>query len=145
MNKKIKILLALLLIGGIAAFFVYKFVKKPVPDNSDVKSTALVSFQEFNSWDATNNGIAKMQNQVITVEGNLASISDDDSLVSIILGDTSTTNTIICQADNRHLEDFRKASLNETIKIKGTCTGYQPNDEMDLGASLQLKNCVLDK
>jgi hypothetical protein len=53
-------------------------------------------------------------------------------------------NTVECQIDARYTNDFTATKENDAVNIKGVCAGSNI-DEMGLGGSLQLKNCVLAK
>jgi hypothetical protein len=140
-----KIIIAVLIICG-TGFAVYKFSMKRVPDNTDVKPTSISSFEELNTKMNLNDSaaFAGYTNKVIAINGVVKSVDNADSMVTVILGDTTTMNTIICQADARHLPDFSIMKEGQNARIKGVCAGYYA-DEMGLGNSLQLKNCVINK
>jgi tRNA_anti-like len=140
-----KIIIAAIILAGIG-FAVYQYSMKRVPDNTDVNPTMILSFDELNTKMNLNDSaaFATYTNKVVAINGMVKNIDNSDSLVTVIIGDTTSMNTIICQADNRHLPDFTSIKQNTNIRIKGMCAGYYA-DEMGLGNSLQLKNCVIHK
>ncbi len=144
--NKLKYILAIIIIGSIAAFGVYKFAMNPVPDTSGLKAVQSTNFSNINKLILANDTVAlkSFYNKVVSLSGTISTIANEDSLVTIVLGDTGSNNSIVCQVDNRHLGDFASLAPSAEIKIKGVCTGFQ-TDDMGLGGSMELKNCVLDK
>lgn len=162
----IKKILILLVVGAVAAFFVYKYAMRPVADTSEIKPDVSITFTDINSkMNASDTAtLNAYTSKVISVNGNIKSITKDSTIttdtvtignvfkftkmittnVTIIIGDTSTNNTIICQGDSRHVFDFKSFLVNQNATIKGICAGCD-GDDMGLGNSLQLKNCVISK
>jgi hypothetical protein len=143
MNKYLKILLALLLLGGIGGIITYKFVMRETKDLSNEPAEANISFVNYISMADKNDTAAlnKLTDKIITVNGSIKEVMNDDSTTTVILGDTISNHTITCQIDRRYLTDFKTKLPFETIKIKGKCTGFL-GDDLGIGSTLQLKNCV---
>ena len=142
----IKRILILLVVGAIAAIFVYKYAMRPVADTSEMKPDVSITFTDINSkMNASDTAtLNTYTSKVISVNGNIKSISNEDTTVTIIIGDTATNNSVICQVDSRHIADFKSFLVNQNATIKGVCAGFD-GDDMGLGNSLQLKNCVISK
>ena len=143
MIKKIIVLLA---VGAVAVFFIYKYAMRPVADTSEMKPDVSLTFTDINSkMNASDTAtLNAYTSKVISVNGNIKSISNEDTTVTIIIGDSATTNSVICQVDSRHITDFKSFLINQNATIKGICAGCD-GDDMGLGNSLQLKNCVISK
>ena len=99
----IKKILILLVVGAVAAFFVYKYAMRPVADTSEMKPDVSITFTDINSkMNASDTAtLNTYTSKVISVNGNIKSISNEDTTVTIIIGDTATNNSVIweCQVD----------------------------------------------
>jgi tRNA_anti-like len=147
MNKKLKIFLTLLVIGLIAAVVVYKFAMRRVADltesNADLTISATDAVAKLSNADTT--ALNTYTNKILSISGMVIDITKDSTSLTVTVGaDSTNSNTIICQADARHIAAFEALKKNDAISIKGNYTGYNI-DELGLGSSLQLKNCVLNK
>ncbi len=114
--KKKKILLAILIIGLIIAFFGYNYIYQ---DHRDIqsekaaytlKATDLIQAFQGNEEEATE----KYLNKTIEIEGNLSNIDG----TSIVLED------VVFFALSENETPPTSNLLNTTIKIKGRCIGY---------------------
>jgi hypothetical protein len=147
MNKKLKIILALLIVGLITALVVYKYAMQKVADLSDTKAditvTAIDAVTKLGNLDTI--ALNTFANKILSISGVVIEVAKDSTSLTIMMGaDSVNSNTIICQADARHIATFDALKKNDAISIKGNYAGYNI-DELGLGSSLQLKNCVLDK
>jgi multidrug efflux pump subunit AcrB len=140
-----KIIIAVVIIAAIG-FGVYKYSMRAVPDVTNEAAKFTTSFADVNTKMNNTDTTALQQytNQIITVSGIVSNIQKSDSSITISVGDSSNMNTIECQIDNRHQQDFETMTIMQPVNIKGVCAGYNM-DDMGLGSSLQLKNCVLGK
>jgi tRNA_anti-like len=141
-----KKLMIIAVVGLAIAFGVYKYSMRAVADVSNDQAKINTTFADINSK-INNNDTAALNsytNQIISVSGNVRSITKGDSTITISIGDTSSMNTVECQIDSRHQQDFAARKENETIAIKGVCAGNSI-DDLELGGSVQMKNCVLSK
>jgi len=114
--KKKKILLTILIIGLIIAFFGYNYIYQ---DHRDIqsekaaytlKATDLIQAFQGNEEEA----IEKYLNKTIEIEGNLSNIDG----TSIVLED------VVFFALSENETPPTSNLLNTTIKIKGRCIGY---------------------
>jgi tRNA_anti-like len=147
MNKKLKIFLTLLFVGLIAAVIVYKFAMRRVADLSDAKADITIAAADAVATlsNADTTALNKYTNKILSINGIVLDIIKDSTSLTVTVGaDSTNSNTIICQADARHIAAFDALKKNDAINIKGNYTGYNI-DELGLGSSLQLKNCVLNK
>jgi tRNA_anti-like len=147
MNKKLKIFLTLLVVGLIAAVIVYKFAMRRVADLSDAKADITIAAADAVATlsNADTTALNKYTNKILSINGIVLDIIKDSTSLTVTVGaDSTNSNTIICQADARHIAAFDALKKNDAINIKGNYTGYNI-DELGLGSSLQLKNCVLNK
>ena len=122
----------------IASLFVYKQYNRKPADLVDMKpafivtASNLVNEFEINEIAANNKFLGK----IIQVSGLLASAGySQDTLINIILGDG--LHRVGCQFDKRHNAGLEKFQEMNTISVKGICTGYL----MDV----ELNRCVIVK
>jgi len=81
--------------------------------------------------------------KIIAVTGTVKSIEKGDG-ATIVLGNAGSMSSVRCSMDTTHLAEVASVKEGQAVKIKGSCTGYNP-DEMGLGADVILNRCVLDK
>jgi tRNA_anti-like len=80
----------------------------------------------------------KYLGKVIEVIGKIVEIENQqDTLLTILLGDTLQPSKVSCLIDKKHIVDAKNSVLGNTIKLKGICTGYLMN--------VELNRCVLVK
>jgi tRNA_anti-like len=148
MNKKLKIFLGLLIFGALSAAIVYKYAMRRVADLSESKAdfsiTAADAVAKLSNADTS--ALKIYSNKILSISGMVLDITKDSTALTITIGaDSTNANTIICQADARHIAEFDNFKKHDAITIKGNYTGYNIDDELGLGSSLQLKNCVINK
>ena len=137
MIKKLvlSILFAAIIIASL--YFYLQYNRKPA-DLMDTKPAFIVTasnlVKEFESDEAAAN--KKFLGKIIQVNGALASaVYNQDTLINIILGDA--LHRVGCQFDKRHSPEIEKFHEMNTISVKGICTGYL----MDV----ELNRCVIVK
>lgn len=137
--KKLKgIIIGLVLFGIIAAGIVYWQVNKEVQDPTKVEAVATFRVDELMS--KSENTMADMNGSMIEVTGIVLANQIDENSSTITLG-MNEMEVIVCQMDNRYLENVSKLTKGHFVKFKGKLTGHD-YDEM-LGKTIQMKNCVL--
>jgi hypothetical protein len=130
MKTWIKILLALVILGIIAAAFVYIFIyNKPHPDYENLKPdyslTAKALFDEFTANSAA--AQQKYNGKMVEILGPITRIEESDSLTTAVFvfgqGDFGDTG-LRCTMLPGSRETARKLQPGATVKIKGYCTGF---------------------
>jgi regulatory protein YycI of two-component signal transduction system YycFG len=130
------VLIAVLLTG---IYFYTEFTRKPADLNKSdavefVKASDLSAFY-INYEDSANK---KYSGKVIEVSGSVIEVENQqDTLLSVFLGDTLQTARVSCLMDKNSISAAKKVVRGDLIKIKGICTGYL----MDV----ELNRCVLVK
>lgn len=137
--KNIKgIIIGLIVFGAVVAGIIYWQANKEVDDPTKVEATATYRVDEL--MEKSENAIIDMNGEMIEVTGIVLANETDETSSTITLG-MSEMEVIICQMDNRYLENTDKLTKGHFVKFKGKLTG-QDFDEM-LGKTIQMKNCVL--
>ena len=145
MNKKTIFLLLFALVGA-GAFLAYKFVNKATKDFNDKKPSAVFSMNDLiEKSNSDTAALSQLKEKLIAVNGMVKKISKESTAISIELGDTSTTSSIICQVDNRYLTDFNNLKENDPINLKGVLRGYTIDTDLGLGNTIELNYCTLNK
>ncbi|MEI8203037.1 MAG: hypothetical protein WCH34_08510 [Bacteroidota bacterium] len=134
MNKWVKIILILFLVGIVAALLVYKFyINKPHPDYeklpADFKLQTEVLYNEYvkdkKAADTKYNG------KVVELSGKVSKIETSDTLVMITFvfkqGDFGDEG-IRCTMLPKYNEETKKIASGADVKIKGFCSGYNDTD-----------------
>lgn len=140
------ILLPLLVIAAMAAFYIYKEYNRTHKDTAKLKpdfsvpATTLVKEFETNEQEANK----KYWDKVIRVEGTVKELlKDDRGFFSITLGDTSSMSSVRCSIDSLHTQGTGSVRRGDNIAVKGICSGFNA-DEL-LGSDVILVRSVIDK
>jgi tRNA_anti-like len=129
----------IVIIGIIGAYGYKEFNRKPanlydVQAQEIISSDSLIAAYEFDETKA--NG--KFLGKTLLVSGVIAEINNQqDSLLNIFLGKDEDMHKVSCLLDNNQLETIKKYSVGNPISIKGICTGFL--------ADVELNRCVILK
>lgn len=138
-------LLALLLIGGTSAIYIYKEFNRTHKDTTRLKPdyslTATDLEKEFEGNEQVST--AKYADKVIRVEGIVKEVvKDDKGFYTVVLGDTLSMSSVRCSIDSLHSKDVMEVKKGTTLAVKGICSGFNA-DEM-LGSDVILIRSVVD-
>lgn len=135
MNKWIKILLALAIVGALAAYLVFRFyINKPHADIE--KATPAYTMAADALWKEYNSDLKLSDSlytgKVIELSGALGRVDVADSLVIAVFvmeadsmfGDKS----IRCEMLAKYAEETKALPTGTAVKLKGFCTGYDQTD-----------------
>ncbi|MBK7762192.1 MAG: hypothetical protein IPI46_02325 [Bacteroidetes bacterium] len=142
MSKSLKIIVAILCIGIVSAFSFWQYVNKPSKDFSNEKVDLLVTVSDIlKRLDNDTSTVSQIMNKLMAVDGSIKKISKDAEYITIELGDSSTTSSIICQVDARHTHEFTNVKENDRIVIKGKVTACTFDEDFGLGNTIQMNFC----
>jgi hypothetical protein len=138
--KKIKIVIVVLVIGGLAAAGIGKyFFDKKVEGVSEVKAEFTMSCDSiYNAF--SNDEIAANKiyiGKIVEVSGKVHTIEKDMANVSIMLSTTEGMGFVICRLDSAAALTF-KGVEGQNLKLKGECVGYMMPD-------VNISRCVIVK
>lgn len=124
--KKKKLLIALAIIGVIAAYFVWANFLKTAPSmkrlDADYQVEAISFYNEFDSNEATAN--AKYLNKIVQVTGEVADIEVMQDSKPVISLKTDGFGVIKCTMESDlDQEQLSSIEANTTITIKAECIG----------------------
>jgi tRNA_anti-like len=132
------IAISIVLLASIAAVYAYKeFNGKPVDMATVAAQEAvtvanLISAYEMDE-EATN---AKYLGKSILANGNIDEINNQqDTLINVLLGNADDMHKVSCLLDKKQKETIKKYSIGDSIAIKGICTGFL--------ADVELNRCVI--
>jgi hypothetical protein len=136
MKKSIKIILAVLLIGGaVGGFVAYKMWNKPFADVSEmegVKVNADVLYKAFESNEQQAN--ATYVGKVVEVSGTVGEIEKTDSIARVMLTfPDAMMGAVRVTLDTRHLTDADAVKSGDNATFKGFCNGYLMDVEVKDG------------
>ena len=138
--KKIKIVILVLVIGGLAAAGIGKyFFDKKVEGVVELKSDFAMScdsiYNEFSNDEPAAN--KKYIGKIIEVNGNVHAIEKDNANVSVMLSTSEGMGFVVCRLDSTEALNFI-GSEGQSLKIKGECVGYMMPD-------VNISRCVVIK
>ena len=134
MKKVLIILVALVVIGAIAAFLVYKYVyNKPHPDYETAKVDLSIEAKRLWTDYSMNKDIAdeRYTGKIIQLDGRIMRVEEVDDLVVVVFayrkGDFGDEGIRVTM-----LPDYNQAAKGidpfKIVNIKGLCTGYNGTD-----------------
>jgi hypothetical protein len=158
LRKWHKILLVLLLVGGIAGYFVWKWANKPNPDlknvNPDETFTMQTLIQKLGNADSATLNKYLNPKYLVSVSGTVKHFVASDSAATINMGDSTSPGIIQCQLDARHNADAKGLKPGDAITIKGVVAGIKKQEagdaisellgESSLGTDIILNFCILE-
>ena len=126
MKSWMRILLALFLIGILAAVLVYLYTfRKTDPSvaskKADVEIAAGELLKSFETDEAAANTL--YLGKVVKVTGLVESVSEDSVGISVYLKEPDAMAGILCGFDKK-TNDISWVKKGTTVTIKGICTGY---------------------
>lgn len=130
-------LVAITAIIAIAAIYGYKEFNRKPADVSNIKPQLVITVDSiivaYENDEAKAN--AQFLGKTILVNGIIAEMNNQhDTLLNVIMGNNGLHN-VSCLLDNRQLENFKKYSVGKPVSIKGICTGFL--------ADVELNRCVI--
>jgi tRNA_anti-like len=131
------VLVAITAIIAIAAIYGYKEFNRKPADVSNIKPQLVITVDSiivaYENDEAKAN--AQFLGKTILVNGIIAEMNNQhDTLLNVIMGNNGLHN-VSCLLDNRQLENFKKYSVGKPVSIKGICTGFL--------ADVELNRCVI--
>lgn len=158
LKKWHKILIVLLLAGGITGFFVWKWANKPNPDFKNVQPkeqfTHLAIMQKMGNADSAVLKKYLAEGYLVSVTGPVKAFIASDSAATVNLGDSTSPAIIQCQMDARHNEDVKGLTPGTVVTIKGTIAGIKKQEagdaisellgENSLGTDIIMNFCILE-
>jgi hypothetical protein len=139
------IVLPLLLIIAVVAWYIYKEYNRTHKDTANLKPDyslqAGILIKEFvNNEQASNK---KYWDKVIEVNGIVKEINHDErENYTIGLGDTASMSSVRCNIDSIHSREAAAVLKGYDVTVKGICAGFN-TDEL-LGSDVILVRCVVN-
>ncbi|MFL5742625.1 MAG: OB-fold protein [Flavisolibacter sp.] len=138
------ILIIVVLVIGLAAWYGYKLYSDKNPDlkNSDPDFTldAAALIQAFNKDSAA--ASKQYINKIVLVKGTISKL---DTSGVVALGTAGEMSTVECNMDKRHKEDLAAIKEGSDVSVKGRCTGFKSETMLDvnLGTTVEMNFCVI--
>lgn len=157
LKKWHKIVLALLVVGGIAAWLVWRWANQATPDYKNKAPKETYSLQTLTQKFGDSITLKKYLDDtyLVAVTGQVKDFVASDSASIINLGDTTSPGIVQCQMDARHNEDAKSVTPGSTITIKGIVAGIKKQEAGDaisellgdasLGTDVIMNFCILEK
>lgn len=127
MNKYLKIVLALLVIGGVGSIYVYKNIyNKPHVNINNSQVDFIVTPDELidDFKDNEQEANKKYLDKIIQINGVVHKIDMTNGLSTLTFKNGNSLESVICNMDPGENEKISKLETGETIQAKGICTGY---------------------
>lgn len=139
------IILSLLVIGAVAAIYIYKEYNRKHKDTAKIKADYSIPAADLLTEFGVNEKASgeKYMDKVLRVEGLVKDIiKDEKGFYTISLGDTASMSSVRCSIDSAHTSEVVNLQKGTKLAVKGICTGYSA-DEL-LGADVVLVRSVVD-
>lgn len=124
----------LLIIAVCVSLYVYKEYNRKPADVSAIKPSAEVVadtlLNQYENDEVTSNRL--YLGKTIQVKGNIADIVQQaDTLANVIIGDAGSLHKISCLLDKQHVSLIRQYKAGQQITVKGICTGFLLDVELN--------------
>jgi hypothetical protein len=132
------IAISIILLASIAAVYAYKEFNGKPADIATVTAQEAVTVANLISAYETDEVAAntKYLGKIIFVNGNIAEVNNQqDTLINVLLGNTDDMHKVSCLLDKKQKETIKKYNIGDSIAIKGICTGFL--------ADVELNRCVI--
>lgn len=132
-SKKQLILPVVLVIAFIAAWFYREYQRKPgdISNEEPFVKAAAVNVVDLYGQDETKAN-AQWLGKMIQVSGTICEIDNQhDTLVNVLIGDQASMHKVSCLLDKRHAAEIKNYAAGRQIIIKGICTGYLIDVELN--------------
>ncbi|MEY3983946.1 MAG: hypothetical protein RL160_1505 [Bacteroidota bacterium] len=124
MNRKVLIGLGVVLLAA-AGYGAYIYFKKAERVMSGQAAYSMTTSQLLSAFEQNEDSANKKYlNQIIEVTGNIESISPDSLGTNILLGTDNPMAGVNCRFDKEVSEKIKNLKANDSIKLKGQCTGF---------------------
>ena len=150
-NKRI-VLLLLLVVGLLGAFFAYREYNRAPLDTAaaapdeELSGAELIAAFEQDEAGATGryvNKLIRVKAVLLDVSTTEAMAPDEKESHTLVLGSSEAVSTIRCSMDSTFSLQRSTLTKGESITIQGICSGYN-KDEL-LGSDIVLVRCALIK
>lgn len=160
LKKWLKIVLVLLVVGAIAAWFVWRWANQATTDfkNKTPKETFTLQsiMQQLGNADSTTLKKYLDRGYLVSVSGTVKDFIASDSASTINLGDSTSPAIVQCQMDARHNEEAKGLAPGMQVTIKGVVAGLKKQeagdaisellgDDASLGTDIIMNFCILEK
>lgn len=131
----------LLILFGAGVYFYKEYNRKPanisnVEPDASVSASALVEIYESDEAKANHQFLGK----TLQVTGAIAEINNQqDTLVNVLIGESNSMHKVSCLLDNRYTALVRNYRVGQQIIIRGVCTGYLMDVEMNRCVMIEKK------
>jgi hypothetical protein len=128
---------AIAIIICICSLYAYKEFNRKPENLSNIKPQVIVSVDSIITAYENDETKAntKFLGKTILVNGIIVEMNNQhDTLLNVIMGNNGLHN-VSCLLNNEELENFKKYSVGKPVSIKGICTGFL--------ADVELNRCVI--
>ena len=140
-KKNIAIIVVVIVI--ILAGYSYKeYYRKPA-DITTIEPAAKINVAAIVELYQNDESKANQQylNKTIQVEGTITQIiNQQDTLINVFMGDTNSVSNVSCLLDKKYFNGIKKYTVGQPITIKGICTGFLLDVELNRCVIVQQNN-----
>jgi hypothetical protein len=133
LSKKNIILIVVLILLGAGIYFYKEYNRKPADISNVAPALSVNALSLVESYES-DEAIANQQflGKAIQVTGTIAEINNQqDTLVNVLIGDSNSMHKVSCLLDGRHLASVNNYRVGQQIIIRGFCTGFLMDVEMN--------------
>jgi uncharacterized protein (DUF1330 family) len=139
MSSSKKIIALITIVAAIVvSVFAYKEYNRKSTDLSFVKPQVTIDAEKLiAAYETDEENANKLYlGKVLLVNGKISAIENQqDTLVNILLGGQDNMHQVSCLLDKAQIKNIKNYSVEKTIAIKGICTGFL--------ADVELNRCVI--
>jgi hypothetical protein len=135
MKRRTIIILIVLAVIAVAAYFVLEAVNEKTADVADDKADVVINATDLiAAFDKDTASASRMYvDKLLDVTGRVMSV---DTSGAVVLGEEGQASAVTASLDRRYIKDYQKLQVGMTATIHGKCTGYSKGNGEDLLESL---------
>lgn len=133
----------LVIVLGVIGFAYYKYnetYRDTANTSTDFTANAIALIKEFKINPETAN--KKYTEKILIVKGYISEIEPADSTANIKMIDTSTGDYAIFSFQQTHMNEVRLLKSGQSVSIKGSCSGGEHSDILDV-TFISFKRCAI--
>jgi tRNA_anti-like len=134
LSKKKYLLLGLAAAASVVAIYGYKEYNRKPADVSNMQPQVITSVDSIVAAYVGGEDVAnkKYLGKTIQVSGIIAEVNNQqDTLLNVVLGNTESINNVSCLLDKNQLTNLKYCTVGKPISIKGICTGFLVDVELN--------------
>lgn len=141
-----KIIFIVIILIASASLFIWKYINK-TEDYYNVQPKEKYTYNEIFNQLSNSDSIKlnAIKDVLIEVCGQVTNIKMENNMPIVEMGVEGSMNSIILQMDVKYMKEIEALQKDKEYCIKGIFSAYTVDEDLGLGATIQLKYCIISQ